>query len=247
MIGRGYGRRVDALRRIPGVVPKDIPFIEAAALAALYKATSGPGWTNKTNWLQTPVADDWHGVTVAGGHVTQINLNTNNLVGTIPAAIGNLTSLITLYLYTNSLSGAIPTAIGNLTSLVWLFLNGNSLSGAIPTEIGNLSRLTQLGLSGNSLDLSGNFVAGLFSIQFLYMENNGWTQAESNALLDDIYAAKDNYTYASGIVLQMHGTNTAPSGTYQDNCPPTTQKEKAFELVNDNCGNGHNVWAITMT
>ncbi len=33
-----------------------IPASERAALVALYNATNGPNWTNKTNWLGSAVA-----------------------------------------------------------------------------------------------------------------------------------------------------------------------------------------------
>jgi hypothetical protein len=39
------------------------------------------------------------------------------LVGTIPASIGNLTSLTNLELNLNNLAGTIPSTIGRLTNL----------------------------------------------------------------------------------------------------------------------------------
>ena len=38
----------------------------------------------------------------------------------------------------NQLSGTIPVELGNLTSLISLDLEDNQLSGTIPAEIGNL-------------------------------------------------------------------------------------------------------------
>ena len=65
------------------------------------------------------------------------------LSGTIPAEIGNLTSLISLDLEVNQLSGTIPAEIGNLPLNV-LGLKDNQLSGTIPAELGNLTRLFHL-------------------------------------------------------------------------------------------------------
>ena len=62
-------------------VPSDVLQIEANALIRFYNATAGAAWTSDTNWLTDPVVNNWQGVTVVGGHVTQIDLNTNNLVG----------------------------------------------------------------------------------------------------------------------------------------------------------------------
>ena len=58
--------------------------------------------------------------------------------GSIPAEIGNLTSLTKLYLDNNDLNGTIPSDIGSLTSLTDLQIHNNQLSGSIPPEIGCL-------------------------------------------------------------------------------------------------------------
>ena len=76
-------------------------------------------------------------------------------------------------LYNNQLTGSIPPEIGNLTNLVWLGLYDNQLTGGIPSEIGNLTNLTSLILSGNQLtggipesicDLNINFNNSSFNI-----------------------------------------------------------------------------------
>ena len=48
----------------------------------------------------------------------------------------------TLVLEDNQLTGSIPPEIGNLTNLTLLNLEGNHLTGSIPPEIGNLTNLT---------------------------------------------------------------------------------------------------------
>ena len=45
--------------------------------------------------------------------------------------------MIILDLYTNQLTGSIPPEIGNLTNLIRLDLSDNQLSGIIPDEICN--------------------------------------------------------------------------------------------------------------
>ena len=50
-----------------------------------------------------------------------------NLSGEIPAELGDLTSLWSLYLNgRHMLSGEIPAELGDLTNLQWLYLNGNN-------------------------------------------------------------------------------------------------------------------------
>ncbi|KAG5525304.1 hypothetical protein RHGRI_031849 [Rhododendron griersonianum] len=80
-----------------------------------------------------------------------LELSSNNLIGSIPASIGNLVNLTTLYLFENHLSGSIPKEVGMLRSLIDLDLSGNSLTGSIPASIGKLVNLTTLYLFENHL------------------------------------------------------------------------------------------------
>ncbi len=79
-----------------------------------------------------------------------VTLVFNNLSGSIPREIGNLTN-ITLLLIASSLSGPIPAEIGNLAALQFLGLYSNRLSGPVPLEIGNLTALKVLNLSGSGM------------------------------------------------------------------------------------------------
>ena len=99
-----------------------------------------------------PVAD-WPGVVVWGNppRVRELRLR-DNVKGTIPPQIGNLTMLEELILEGNDmLSGPIPPELGSLTMLRTLNLSNNSLSGPIPPELGNLTMLRTLNLSDNNL------------------------------------------------------------------------------------------------
>ena len=98
-----------------------IPQSEREALIALYYASNGDNWTNKTGWNGAVGTEcDWYGVTCSGSDLTELILSSNNLVGTIPSGLGNLATLTTLQLGSNSLSGSIPTELGNLTSVAYL-------------------------------------------------------------------------------------------------------------------------------
>ncbi|NOZ78353.1 MAG: hypothetical protein GXP48_04070 [Acidobacteria bacterium] len=71
-----------------------IPAAERQALVDLYNSTNGAAWTNSTGWLGAAGTESsLYGVTCDGGEttVTGLNLFNNNLVGTIPATLGNLT------------------------------------------------------------------------------------------------------------------------------------------------------------
>ena len=147
---------------------------DRAALEALYDATDGANWVSNDNWKTDEPLDQWHGVTTdSDGHVTRLELGDNKLSGTIPAQLGNLTSLEYLWFNNNELSGAIPSQLGNLTSLETLVLNRNRLNGMIPSQLGNLTSLEILALWGN--ELSGAIpsqLGNLTSLEYLVLGNN---------------------------------------------------------------------------
>ena len=83
------------------------------ALIALFNTTDGQNWTNSVNWLSNEPMEAWFGVTTgAEGRVTELDLANNNLTGTLPPALGGLSSLKRLSLAGNSsLSGILPRAL----------------------------------------------------------------------------------------------------------------------------------------
>jgi len=74
-----------------------------------------------------------------------------SLVGQLPPAIGNMTSLERLEILECQLSGPIPQEVGAVKKLTLLVLLLTGLSGRIPSSIGNLTQLTVLSLGTNYL------------------------------------------------------------------------------------------------
>ena len=145
---------------------------ERAVLVALYHSTGGANWYANTNWLSDRPIGEWHGVnTNSNGRVIELDLSGNNLTGSIPPELGDLTSLSMLNLgqywddgkdnfSSNKLAGPIPSELGDLTNLRVLDLAGNNLTGTIPLELASLSNLEELHLhNGNSL--TGSIPPGL--------------------------------------------------------------------------------------
>lgn len=128
-----------------------IPQTECLALVALYNSTDGPNWDDNTNWLATSTPCDWYGIDCFGGSVLNLGLNTNQLNGSIPPEIGNLTNLTYLGLGDNQLSGSIPPELGNLSNLHGIHLFDNQLTGPIPHQLGNLANLEGIQAIGNQL------------------------------------------------------------------------------------------------
>ena len=144
------------------------------ALVAFYHATNGPGWKINEHWLSDRPLGEWYGVTVGrSGRVIELDLEKNQLSGTISPELAQLSDLEELSLSDNRLSGAIPPEFGQLFALEWLYLSSNNLSGEIPAELGELSKLVRLDLQNNQLrgEIPSE-IGQLFNLIWLDLENN---------------------------------------------------------------------------
>ena len=167
---------------IPIPLHPAVPAQERDALIALYNSTDGANWKKKTHWLGDVGTEcTWYGVRCndTGSSITSLTLGFsglggNQLRGRIPAQLGNLRHLSSLYLFHNQLSGRIPAELGNLTNLSSLMLGENQLSGRIPAELGNLTNLYDLTLPSNQL--SGRIPAELGNLTKLYHLNLSYNQ-----------------------------------------------------------------------
>ena len=173
-----------------------IPAAERQALIDIYNGTGGAGWTTNTNWNGDAGTEcTWFGVICDGGQttVTSIDLNTNNLTGSLPATLNNLTGLVTFYAYDNLLTGSIPSLTG-LTNLAYFSVGNNQLTGTIPSLTGltnlasfyaynnqlsgpipslaGLTNLADFSVSNNQLTGSIPSLAGLTNLAYFYAYNN---------------------------------------------------------------------------
>ncbi|CAJ1943609.1 unnamed protein product [Cylindrotheca closterium] len=74
----------------------------------------------------------------------------NQLTGSIPTELANLSSLLALGLASNKLTGTIPTELARLKNLSGIWFDDNLLTGPMPSELGALP-LASLNLMNNSL------------------------------------------------------------------------------------------------
>eukprot|EP01018_Ginkgo_biloba_P040066 Gb_10386 [translate_table: standard] len=106
-----------------------------------------------------------------------LNLERNNITGSIPMEVGECSMLQVLKLDHNLLEGELPHSIRTLKNLQIMSVAVNSVSGSLPSELTALQNLTQLDLSFNEfygplpssvgdmkslllLDMSNNFLNG---------------------------------------------------------------------------------------
>src|ERR1043166_4024630 len=131
-----------------------IPSSQRQALIAFYDATGGDAWTDRSEWKGAEGTEcNWFGIECDndGGTVIGIQIYGNNLRGTIPPQVAQLTDLETLYVQNNQLTGVIPKEVGALKKLERLGADGNQLPGPLPKELGDLVALEELGLSYNAI------------------------------------------------------------------------------------------------
>jgi len=187
---------------------------DSLALVAFYNSTGGPNWNNNSGWLTSPVST-WYGVTVEGDRVKKIILNSNNLSGTLPSTLGQLTALVTLACSNDiGLTGELPPelfqidslkqiGIGNCSCLVELNFPQNNLTGLIPPEIGNLDSLKFLDLHDNQL--TGSIppeLGNCTNLKELQLNNNNLTGGlpAELASINDLNGLTVSYNNLSGPV-----------------------------------------------
>jgi Leucine-rich repeat (LRR) protein len=153
-----------------------IPDTERAVLLALFTSTNGDAWTNKTNWNGAPGTEcTWFGVTCNAdqSHVTGINLSSNNLSGSLPTTLDQLTALQFFFVNDNQLTGSIPSLTG-LTALQTFIVNDNQLTGSIPSLSG-LTALQNFDVGANQLTGSIPALTGLTALQIFFAGGNQLT------------------------------------------------------------------------
>jgi hypothetical protein len=151
----------------------------SAALKEFYVATNGESWLRKDNWLDEQKSIcEWYGVSCVQEKLylqddlepetvtlIHLRLDSNNLTGTLPAALKRITLLRVLNLRNNSLTGTIPEELEKLEILDKVNLSDNLLTGSVP-NVQNWPDLTEIDLSRNQF--SGTLPKDFFSGNLLH-------------------------------------------------------------------------------
>ena len=192
---------------------------DSLALVDLYNATNGPSWSDTLFWFHAPVSS-WGNITTeviikdTPARVSAINLNNNNLNGTIPESIGALDNLYVLNLSDNNITGKLPASIGNLASIYEINLHNNQLTDSIPTTINitNNPYLYKVTISNNHFtDISS--LSSLFMTE-LYIENNNLTFSDIEPIFSwDYFEYLLNFTYSPQADVGTGDTVTLAAGS----------------------------------
>ncbi|BBG99232.1 Leucine-rich receptor-like protein kinase family protein [Prunus dulcis] len=108
-----------------------------------------------------------------GINFSNLLLQENQIFGSIPPNIGNLSKLVVLNLTSNLLNGTISANISQLSNLEQLFLSHNLFASAIPPALGQMTHLGLLDLSHNTF--SGDIpssIGNLVRLNYLFLNNN---------------------------------------------------------------------------
>lgn len=157
-----------------------IPPSERQALLDLYTSTNGDGWKTNTNWNGPPGTEcTWYGVSCDAGQntVTQIvlsdDLNGNNLTGTLPASLKQLTNLEDFVVPANHLTGPIPDFSGAV-GITGFDVSLNQLTGPI-FDLSKLTNLFEFRADHNQLTGPIPALAGLTNMWLFKVDNNRLT------------------------------------------------------------------------
>jgi hypothetical protein len=131
--------------------------LECSVWQQLYIATNGEQWAACREKQADPCACKVSEgavdveVTCDSGHITRLNMNGNQMEGTLPVDLGMLAELAYFSVSGNLLQGTLPPELGQLNKLTVLCAAGNEISGELPGNFTQLRVLETLALKMNVL------------------------------------------------------------------------------------------------
>ena len=228
-----------------------------AETLTLYKLTIATGKTVVVDWgdgnsnSYTGTGQRTHAYAGAGTwtvkftnriDITEISFSDSKLSGVINGANPLPSGLTYLYLYTiynliynvntNPLpSGLTYLSLNYLSNLTWIINAAQPWPVGDPiVEIVSCPNVTCTAWTRNNTQ----------SIR----AENGYNVTNVDAWVNAVWANKANFTYATPSLDLLGGSNAAPSGTFQAASPPTTGKEKLYDLYYGNYTPAGPEWTV---
>ncbi len=210
--------------RVPTLVPSYMPTIMFSdtfgALTSFYKATNSsltdPNqncWANSYGWgdPSIPICE-WYGIFCRNDAVVSINVQGNEICGTLPTTLGLIKTLEFFIVADNFMTGTIPEELFDESMpLDTLWLVRNDFNGTFPENVHALrSTLTQLDVQGNP-KLKGTVPTEIglmtfsFNFQFSYTDMSGTLPSEMGLLSNLVYFYTRSVSSLTGFIPTEFG------------------------------------------
>ncbi|KAL3154975.1 hypothetical protein ABBQ38_011503 [Trebouxia sp. C0009 RCD-2024] len=158
-------------------------------------------WAAQTGWNTSQDMCMWPGISCSQGRAIAIELEIDDVTGSLPDTWGYLAQLNTLVLSGQSLTGSLPESWSTLAALRTLDLSVNQLNGTLPSMWSALSQVQLVDVHNNSLTgLLPTAWSNLSQIAYLNLQDNGFTGP-----LPETYS---NLTQISQLLLQGNQINS---------------------------------------
>lgn len=136
--------------------------------------SSTDAWEDETGWTVSNDECSWAGVFCEEGIVTEIDMESNGLTGTLPPDLARLDSVKSLTLSNNNIMGPLPRSLFVMSNLEEIYLENNLFDDEL-TNVSGLTSLTVFFASNN--DLSGDISVfwTLPQLLVLVVDNNSFS------------------------------------------------------------------------
>ena len=184
-----------ALAFVEGVTPTSVDrILQFYALACVWYATSAVAnavtisesftpvpWMTSTNWVTDTDFCTWFGITCIGENVSELELISNGLSGSLPAEVSMLDGTLIIidlfdnyYLYNDGAAG--NDFLGDIPSLKYLYFGSTSFSYAgIPPSLAKLTNLVEFDCSFTLyIGPIPDIFAPLVNLNYLDMGDQDW-------------------------------------------------------------------------
>jgi len=182
--------------------------------------------------------------------LTSMTLNGASGISVVVDSNNPIPSTVTIfYTYGNSVTWEVSLSAPVPPLLTVFVIDGASgfkwiASSSLPIPI-NLANIVLLSALAGNIVLPAAQWAGVNLLATVRLECN-LAQAIVDDIINGIWSNKANYTAATPSLDLLGTGNAVPSGVYQAANPPTTAKEKVYDLVNGNYTPAGPEWTVTM-